>query len=168
MEHPIDNLMSHTLEHLKGMIDVNTIVGSPVTSPDGTVIIPISKVSFGFVSGGSEFGSKPKESCAKKNEATSFNDDFPFGGGSGAGISLKPVAFLVVKDKNVRLLNLEESGGYNKIIESIPDMFNFVKDLFDSDSKCKHKHDPKQSREKKIHDNIIHDEKFCSVDKDTN
>lgn len=171
MDHPIDNLMKHTMEHLKGMIDVNTIVGAPVTSPDGTVIVPISKVSFGFVSGGSEFGNKTKESTEKSMDSSVCSSEFPFGGGSGAGVTLKPVAFLVVKDTHVRLLNLDGGGGYEKILESIPDMFNFVKDMFGGDDDKDPKHDKKKckdkSREKKIHDKIIHDEKFCSVETDT-
>ncbi|WBW95302.1 GerW family sporulation protein [Oceanirhabdus sp. W0125-5] len=176
MDHPIDTLMKHTMEELKNMVDVNTIVGTPVTSPDGTVIIPISKVSFAFLSGGSEFGNKTKNKVSSKEgtlETSNCCADFPFGGGSGAGVSLKPVAFLVVKDTNVRLLNMESQGGYDKILESIPDMFNFVKDMFKKDSEDKDTANGNMSkkskkRDKKIHDKTIHDEKFAFVDTDTN
>ena len=71
MDHPIDTLMKHTMEELKNMVDVNTIVGTPVTSPDGTIIVPISKVSFAFLSGGSEFGNKTKNNV--KIKATGHN-----------------------------------------------------------------------------------------------
>ncbi len=92
--HPIENLMKNTMENIKDMIDVNTIVGDALNSPDGTTIVPISKVSFGFASGGSEYLSE------KQNE----NDlNYPFGGGSGAGVTVKPVAFLVIKGEQIRL-----------------------------------------------------------------
>lgn len=116
--HPIDSLMKHTLEELKGMIDVNTIVGSPIASMDGTTIIPISKVSFGFASGGSEFDKK--NTCEK----------YPFGGGSGAGVSVKPVSFLVIHKDTVRLLNMDSDTSYDKLIDSIPQILDTIKSLF--------------------------------------
>lgn len=125
--HPIENLMKATMENIKDMIDVDTIVGKPVTAYDGTVIIPISKVSFGFGSGGSEF-----ESDKNKN---SINN--PFGGGSGAGISIKPVGFLVVKGDSVRLLSVDHNNSYDKLIDSIPQVFDMVKDLFKKDDDYK-------------------------------
>ena len=165
-----------SLDELKNMVDVNTIVGSPVTSPDGTIIIPISKVSFAFLSGGSEFGNKTGKKLATFNEAKAEQccvDPFPFGGGSAAGVSLKPVSFLVVKDANVRLLNLEGQNNYDKILESIPDLFNFVKELINKDEEEENETENKASkkkrrRDKKIHDKTIHDEKFSSVETDTN
>lgn len=125
--HPIENLMKATMENIKDMIDVDTIVGKPVTAYDGTVIIPISKVSFGFGSGGSEF-----ETDKNKN---SINN--PFGGGSGAGISIKPVGFLVVKGDSVRLLSVDHNNSYDKLIDSIPQIFDMVKDLFKKDDDYK-------------------------------
>ena len=83
MEHPIGNLMDTTMNKIKEMIDVNTIVGEPITSPDGTLIIPVSKVSYGFASGGSDLPTK------KENKDC-------FGGGSGAGVTIQPVEFLTV------------------------------------------------------------------------
>ncbi|MGL4730363.1 MAG: GerW family sporulation protein [Clostridium sp.] len=121
--HPIENLMKATMENIKDMIDVNTIVGNPVTAYDGTVIIPISKVSFGFGSGGSEFESS--------KDCNSINH--PFGGGSGAGISIKPVGFLVVKGDSVRLLSVDHNNSYDKLIDSIPQAFDMLKDLFKKD-----------------------------------
>ena len=85
-EHPINNMMNTAMEKLKQMVDVNTIVGNPVITEDGVVVIPVSKVSFGMAAGGSEFTSK-KES-----------DSNPFGGGVGAGVSINPVAFLVANN----------------------------------------------------------------------
>lgn len=120
--HPIDNLMKHTMEELKGMIDVNTIVGNPVTSVDGTVIIPISKVSFGFASGGSEF-------CSSEN----YKESYPFGGGSGAGVSLKPVAFLIVKKDSIRLLNLDNENYIDKLMDIVPQAVDTIKNMFSQD-----------------------------------
>src|SRR5699024_1059325 len=85
-EHPIQGLMTSAMETLKDMIEVNTISGDPVESPDGSVIIPVSKVGFGFAAGGSEFNSN--QSQDDSGEAT-----LPFGGGSGGGVSMTPVAF---------------------------------------------------------------------------
>lgn len=123
--HPIENLMKSTMENIKDMVDVNTIIGDPVTSYDGTVIIPVSKVSFGFGSGGSEFESK--------NSKDSLTH--PFGGGSGAGISIKPVSFLIVKGDSVRLLSVEHTDNYDKLIESVPQFFDMIKDFFNKDEK---------------------------------
>ena len=92
MEHPIGSLMDTTMEKIKEMIDVNTIIGEPITSPDGTLIIPVSKVSYGFAAGGSDLPTK------KENKDC-------FGGGSGAGVTIQPVAFLTVYQGDVRLVS---------------------------------------------------------------
>ncbi len=107
--HPIDGLMSTAMQNIKEMVDVDTIVGAPVESPDGTVIIPISRVAFGFAAGGSEFGKK-------ENEA-----DAMFGGGSGGGVSISPVAFMVVGQNQIKLLPIESSNSaVDKILDFIP------------------------------------------------
>lgn len=116
--HPIEGLMKSTLENLKDMIDVNTIVGDPVETVDGTLIIPISSVSLGFASGGSEF--------APKNQNNS-NSNFPFGGGSGSGVTIKPVAFLVIKEDSVRLLPVNQKNTYDKIVDGIPQIIDILK-----------------------------------------
>jgi sporulation protein YtfJ len=121
--HPIDSLMKSTLENIKGMVDVNTIVGDAVESKDGSTIIPISKVSFGFATGGTEFYSK-LSTPAKAN--------YPFGGGSGAGISIKPVAFLVQKGEIIRLLACDNENTYDKVVDSIPQIIELIKDLVKS------------------------------------
>ena len=95
MSTPIEGLMSEAMKNIKGMVDVNTIIGDVVTTPDGTTIIPVSRVAFGFGAGGSEFG------------AASDNSTKNFGGGSGAGVSINPVAFLVVNDDQIRLLPVD-------------------------------------------------------------
>ena len=113
-EHPIKGLMESTMQNIKEMVDVNTIVGETITTPDGTSIIPISKVTFGFGSGGSEF-------------AKGTGPQHPFGGGSGAGISIVPYAFLVIQNGNVKLMQVNDnSGTADKIIEAIPDVIEKI------------------------------------------
>ena len=116
--HPIDNLMKNTMENIKNMVDVNTIVGDAVESKDGSTIIPISKVSFGFASGGSEFNSK---------QTNTSNSKFPFGGGSGAGVSIRPVAFLVIKNDSVRLLSCDQDNTYDRIVDTVPQIIDMIK-----------------------------------------
>lgn len=120
--HPIENLLKGTMENLKDMIDVNTIVGDAVESKDGSLIIPISRVSFGFVSGGSEFDCKTNSS----------SDNYPFGGGSGAGITVRPVAFLIIKNDSIRLLSLDQQNTYDKLVDSIPQVMDFIKNMVSS------------------------------------
>lgn len=119
--HPIENLMRTTMESIKDMIDVNTIVGDPVESLDGTTIIPISRVCVGFASGGSEYNSiKP----------SAPNDKYPFGGGSGAGVTVKPVAFLVVKTDSIRLLTVDQQNPYDRIVDTVPQVIDIIKSMF--------------------------------------
>lgn len=120
--HPIENLMKSTMENIKEMVDVNTIVGDPVESKDGTIIIPLSKVSFGFASGGSEFNCK----------VNNGNMKYPFGGGSGAGVSVKPVAFLVIKQDTVRVLSVDQDNTYDRIVDSIPQIIDMLKGFFNN------------------------------------
>lgn len=121
MEHPIGSLMDTTMEKIKEMIDVNTIIGEPITSPDGTLIIPVSKVSYGFAAGGSNLPTK------KENKDC-------FGGGSGAGVTIQPVAFLTVYQGDVRLVSVDrEEGTADKLVNMIPDVLKKVKGVFKKD-----------------------------------
>ena len=120
MEHPIGNLMNITMDKIKEMVDVNTIVGNPITAADGTLIIPVSKVSYGFASGGSDLPTK--------NE----NKDL-FGGGSGAGVTIQPVAFLTVYKGNVRLISIGGGDGIDKLMGMVPDVVDKVKGFFKKD-----------------------------------
>lgn len=121
MEHPIGSLMDTTMEKIKEMIDVNTIIGEPITSPDGTLIIPVSKVSYGFAAGGSDLPTK------KENKDC-------FGGGSGAGVTIQPVAFLTVYQGDVRLVSVDrEEGTADKFVNMIPDVLKKVKGVFKKD-----------------------------------
>ena len=121
MEHPIGSLMDTTMEKIKEMIDVNTIIGEPITSPDGTLIIPVSKVSYGFAAGGSDLPTK------KENKDC-------FGGGSGAGVTIQPVAFLTVYQGDVRRVSVDrEEGTADKLVNMIPDVLKKVKGVFKKD-----------------------------------
>lgn len=123
LDHPIEGLMKTTMDNLKEMIDVNTIVGDAVETKDGTVIVPISRVGIGFASGGSEFPTNivPKAEDEKK---------LPFGGGSGAGISVQPVAFLVVGQGQVKLLPVNQENSIERILEGMPEIINEAVQVF--------------------------------------
>ena len=125
MEHPIGNLMDTTMNKIKEMIDVNTIVGVPIVSPDGTLIIPVSKVSYGFASGGSDLPTK------KENKDC-------FGGGSGAGVTIQPVAFLTVYKGDVKLISVDKfEGTPDRLVGMIPEVIDKVKEIFKKDDKKK-------------------------------
>lgn len=122
-DHPINSLMDTTMKKIKEMIDVNTIIGDPITTPDGTTIIPVSKVSYGFASGGSDLPTK------KENKDC-------FGGGSGAGVTINPVAFLSVCKGNVKLIPIEKyDGAVDRIVGMVPDVIDKVTDLIKKDKK---------------------------------
>ena len=122
-KHEVENLMISTMENLRDMIDVNTVIGDTVETSDGTCIIPISKVSFGFASAGSEFGEPNIDSKASE-------DQYPFGGGSGAGVSVKPVAFLIIREDTVRLLPVNYDTTVDRIVDSVPQVLDIVKSFF--------------------------------------
>jgi sporulation protein YtfJ len=124
-KHPIGDLMETTMQKIREMVDVNTIVGSPIVTADGITLIPVSKVSFGFASGGSDFQTKHQQPT--QNNA--------FGGGSGAGVNIVPVAFLVVKGSNIKLLNVAPpaSSTVDRIIEMVPEVIDKVSELMNKD-----------------------------------
>lgn len=102
------------------MVDVNTILGDPVETPDGNVIIPISRVTFGFAAGGSEFEAAGGKKGENRGAGAEEKASMPFGGGSGAGITLHPVAFLVVGKDQTRLLPVEGNMLVDRIIDAAP------------------------------------------------
>ena len=117
--HPISDLMTETMSKIKEMVDVNTIIGNPIVAADGTTVIPVSKVSFGFGAGGSEFASKHAAS----------GSPLAFGGGSGAGVTVSPVCFLVIgKDGSANILgiNAQASDTVDRLVEMIPGAINRV------------------------------------------
>lgn len=126
-EHPIQGLMRTALESLKEMVDVNTVVGDPVRTPDGQVVIPVSRVTLGFAAGGTEFGRGGQTRYGRDEAAGEYEDGyggspdgFPFGGGSGAGVSVQPVGFLVVGRQGIRLLTVSGGKAMDRLLDVAP------------------------------------------------
>ncbi len=118
-DRPIEGLMGTTLEKIKEMVDVNTVVGTPITTPNGPTIIPISKVMYGFASGGSEFNPKNAEN---KNL---------FGGGSGAGVTITPIAFIAVTKDDVKLMNVTDfKNTQDRAVGMVPEILDKILSLF--------------------------------------
>ncbi|AQS58579.1 GerW family sporulation protein [Desulforamulus ferrireducens] len=132
-EHPIEGLMKTAMESIKEMVDVNTVVGDPVETPDGSVIIPISRVACGFAAGGGEYG------MGRGKEGESSGG--PFGGGSGAGVSVQPMGFLVVGNGQIRLLPVADNHAlYDRLIDAAPQMLNQIQSMF---NRCGNKSESK-------------------------
>ena len=115
--HPIQGLMQTAMQSLQGMVDVNTVVGDAVETKDGSVIVPVSQVSFGFAAGGGEYG------VARR---AGTDAPIPFGGGSGAGVSVRPVAFLVVQQGSVRLLPVDQRASIERLLDLAPELVDKV------------------------------------------
>ena len=128
-EHPIEGLMFTAMNSIKDMIDVNTIIGDPIQASNNIVVIPISKVSFGFAAGGSEFKGETVDEYKKQEKDEQIQYRLPFGGGAGAGVSLNPVAFLVIQGNIVKLLPVEHSTSLEKLLDYIPDLFEKVNSM---------------------------------------
>ncbi len=126
-EHPIEGLMQTAMENLKDMIDVNTIIGDPVETPDGSVILTVSKVGFGFAAGGSEFMLK-QQSNQRDQQGQSKGD--PFGGGSGGGVSITPIAFLIVSAGDIKMIHLDNTTHlYERLLDLAPQAIEKVQSI---------------------------------------
>jgi len=126
-EHPIEGLMTTAMESIKNMVDVNTIVGDAVQAPDGTVIIPISRVSFGFAAGGGEYGNTLKrDEVEGEDDKTTESSKYPFAGGSGAGVSIHPVAFMVVGQGQIKLMPVNINSSLDRILDLVPELLEKV------------------------------------------
>ena len=123
-KHPIEEIMGVSMDKIREMVDINTIIGEPISSPDGTIIIPVSKVSFGFVSGGSDL---PSQAADK------------FAGGAGAGVTVKPQSFIVIKrDGEVKLLEMgEKASPIESVVEALPDIVEKIKSMLPEKDKDK-------------------------------
>ena len=124
MNHPLSEMLGDTMSKIREMIDVNTVVGAPITTPDGVTIIPVTKVSIGYGGGGSDFATKSYPA----------GRDNAFGGGAGAGVTITPVAFLVIRGENVRMLPIAEpaSTSVDRLIELLPDILDKADDFLAS------------------------------------
>ena len=121
-DHPIQGLMKTAMESIKEMVDVNTVVGDAVESPDGSVIIPISRVMFGFAAGGGEYD-------LADNKSNAGSQELPFAGGSGAGVTVQPVGFLVVGQGTVRLLPVDGSAVFDRLIDLAPQVISQIQGM---------------------------------------
>ena len=141
---PIEGLMDTTMNSIKDMIDVNTIIGKPIEINNG-VIIPLSKVTFGFASGGSEFNSETIDNYNRKETEESIEYKLPFGGGSGAAVNISPIAFLVVQKDNVKLLPIDHSSSVDKLLDYVPDVMEKANALINKCSKTEENKKKKKS-----------------------
>lgn len=123
MEHPIGELMQTAMSSIKDLVDVNTVIGEPVQASSGATIIPISRVSFGYITAGGDLTNQEK--ARKAIDPV----DFPFAGGSGAGVSVQPVGFLVVSGDTVRMLPAACQTVADRVVELIPTVIEDVKNL---------------------------------------
>ena len=123
MSQTLPNMLENTIAKIREMVDVNSVVGTPITTPDGVTIIPVSRVSIGFGGGGTDFVSKN----VNKQEN-------PFGGGAGGGVKISPVAFLIIKDGSVRMLPVAAPANTtaDRIVEMVPDVLDRVSSFVDS------------------------------------
>ncbi|MBQ3503886.1 MAG: GerW family sporulation protein [Oscillospiraceae bacterium] len=121
MSQKLPNMLENTLQKIREMVDVNSVIGQPITTPDGVTIIPVSKVSVGFGGGGSDF-------------VNNKGGENPFGGGVGGGVKVTPICFLVVKDGNVRMMPVAAPANTtaDRIVEMVPDTIDKLTSYLDS------------------------------------
>ncbi len=124
MSQKLPNMLESTIQKIKEMVDVNSVIGTPITTPDGVTIIPVSKVSVGFGGGGSDFTTKTSRP----------GEDNPFGGGAGGGVKVTPICFLIVKDGAVRMMPVAEPANTtaDRIVEMVPDTLDKIAAFIDS------------------------------------
>ncbi len=127
-KHPIESLMGVSMDNIKDMVDVNTVIGDAVQTQDGSTIIPISRVAFGFVAGGGEYAVSGAQTGAY---------GLPFAGGAGAGVSIHPMGFLVCGKNGVRLLSAGCASPMERVAELIPQAIESLKQLGDEDDQEK-------------------------------
>ncbi|MDU2066704.1 MAG: GerW family sporulation protein [Sporomusaceae bacterium] len=134
-DNPIEGLLKTAMESIKEMVDVNTIVGDAVETPDGTVIIPISRVAFGFAAGGGN--------GLPAGETERIGENLSFGGGSGAGVSVKPVGFLVCSPvSGIRFLQVDGHLIYDRVVDLVPQVFDKIQELLQAKGCRTHKISP--------------------------
>lgn len=123
MSHPLGNMMDTTMSKIRDMIGANAIIGDPIRTPEGVTILPISKISFGFAGGGSDF--VPKQLPAEREN--------PFGGGSGAGVTITPIAFLILHGEQVRMMPIATPAAStaDRIVEQLPDLLDKLSDFLE-------------------------------------
>ena len=127
MDNNINEIVSSAIDKIKNILDVNTVVGVPFETKEGMIIIPLTKVSVGFVAGGGEYGTKPEDvKNAKK---------FPLAGGSGAGVCMNPIGFLTIKNDGCKLIRIDEKSAYEKALETLPKVIANLTPIFKKEEK---------------------------------
>ena len=121
MSQKLPNMLENTIQKIREMVDVNSVIGDPITTPDGVTIVPVSKVSVGFGGGGSDFVNKS-------------GAENPFGGGVGGGVKVTPICFLIIKDGNVRMMPVAAPANTtaDRIVEMVPDTLDKLTSYLDS------------------------------------
>lgn len=150
--HPIEGLMLTAMSSIENMIDVNTIIGEPIETSNNIVIIPISKVCFGFAAGGSEFKGETINEYSKKDKDEKVQYRLPFGGGSGAAVSINPIAFIIVENDKVRLLPVTHTSCLDKILDYVPDLFERIGktvNKLNNEESCEDKKENIENKEEK-------------------
>ena len=136
--HPIENIMTTTMENIRDMVDVNTVIGEAIVTQDGSTVVPFSRVSFGFVAGGGEY------SCADRSKAMDAERErMPFAGGTGAGVTIQPLGFLVSSESSVRLLPAQPYAPADRIIELAPQLMCELKKFLQAKNESRQ---PKQTK----------------------
>jgi len=125
----ISNLISNIINNVKGVVDVDSVIGSPFEVGNGVYLIPITKISVGFVAGGGEYGCDKKVIKKLKN--------YPLAGGGGGGVTVSPIGFIEVKGKQTKLIRLNEKSVYQNILEKIPSILEGVSSIIDNGDKSK-------------------------------
>jgi sporulation protein YtfJ len=145
--------MTTAMNNIKDMVDVNTIIGEPIETSNNVVIIPISKVSFGFAAGGSEFKGETIGEYSKKDKEEEIQYNLPFGGGAGAGVNINPVAFIVIQGNGVKLLPVEHCSSIDRLLDYMPDIMekanNIMNKLMQDKKEEKNKVRQEEIRQKK-------------------
>ena len=161
-EHPIEGLMTTAMNSIQDMIDVNTIIGEPIETSNNIVIIPISKVSFGFAAGGSEFKGETVDEYRKREKEEEVQYRLPFGGGSGAGVTINPIAFLVIQGENVKLMPVNYSSSIDKLLDYIPDLLDKTNHMI---NKCMQKSKDKEKTKEETKDKEQEKSKKVKMDR---
>mgnify|MGYP000516640029 CR=1 FL=1 len=167
-QHPIEGLMVTAMNSIQDMIDVNTIIGEPIETSNNIVIIPISKVSFGFAAGGSEFKGETVDEYTKRDKEEAIQYRLPFGGGSGAGVTINPIAFLVIQPNNVKLMPVNHTSSLDKLLDYMPDLMEKANNMMNRCVQTKKEQTQKIIKEiqKNRHDTTKNDNKDKEKEKE--
>lgn len=123
LDQPVESLMKTTMENIKNMIDVNTVIGDAVETRDGAVIVPVSKVSFAFIAGGGEYAGAPDKDDGDSSK-------YPFAGGSGAGVTVQPIGFLATSNGQLKVIPVRYNSAVDRIVDMVPNLINNMENYF--------------------------------------